>query len=285
MVMRRAEAVQRYGEQRVWRELKARRWRSVCGVVVLHNGPPSWEERLAVAVLSKAPGRAAVDGLSVLHLVDVAERPAKPQIALPLGARPSLIPGVTFRWISELESKVTEDKWLLRLTCSHALLRALADVTAAPEARALVARALQRKAVTPASLRDALGPKPRCRHAALVAEVAADFEGGIQSLPEKEFALIIRRHGFPEPTRQRRVLGADGRYYLDSDFDGYNFSAEIHGWHHFEFRQRESDMDRKNDVVSRGRRMLEFSSWAVRRTPDRVAAVLRTTLRSAGWSG
>jgi hypothetical protein len=284
-VMRNADAARAFGASAVRREVKAGRWRSICGVIVLHNAVPTWNERLAIAVLSKRPGRAAVDGLSVLYLDGVVERPAQPEVAVPVGSRVPGLPGVRFRWASDLSSKTIDGAWLRRLQAAHALLRALSDVPTAREARVLVARALQRRVVTPDQLRDALGPTPRCRHAALVREVAADFEGGIQSLPEKEFALIVRRNGFPEPTRQRPVRGRDGRYYLDSDFEEFGFSVEIHGWHHFEFRQREADLDRKNDVVSRGRRMLEFSSWAVRRTPDRVAGVMHVTLRSAGWRG
>lgn len=282
-VFRYAEAVARFGGREVWREVRAKRWRSVCGVVVTHNGPLTWSERLHIGVGVKAPGRAAVDGLSVLHLADVVDAPLRPDVALPVGARVPPLPGIRYRWVSDLTAKSSDDGWLRRLTEAHALLRALAGVSTAREARVLVSRALQRKAVTPTELRDALGPTPRCRHAALVAEVAADFEGGIHSLPEYEYAQIGRRHGFPEPTRQRRLQGSDGRYYLDNDYDTYGFSAEIHGWHHFEFKQREADMDRKNDVVSHGRRMLEFSSWAVRRQQDRVAAVLYRTFRSAGW--
>ena len=59
----------------------------------------------------------------------------------------------------------------------------------------------------------------------------------------------------------------------------------MYGWHHFRFLQREADMDRKNDVVAGGRRVLEFSSWHVRRQQEKVGAVRIRALRSAGWRG
>lgn len=276
-------AVARFGERRVRRELEARRWQQVGKAVITHNAPLGYGEKLCVGLVVVKHGRAAVDRLSMLALVSDFEPPAQPQIALAVGTHAPVVDGVTYSWVREFSSKTTAVSWMPALKAAHSLLRAVGDLRTEREVRALVARALQRKAVTAEGVREALGPAPRWRHSALVGEVLADFEGGIQSLPEKDFDFILRKHHLPEPTRQRKVQGGDGRYYLDADWERYGFSAEVHGWQHWEFAHREADNWRTANVVADGRRVLVFSSWAVRREQDRVAGVLIRSFRTGGW--
>ena len=95
-------------------------------------------------------------------------------------------------------------------------------------------------------------------------------------MPERDFALLVRRAGLPEPTRQRVLRGRDGRYYLDADWLELGVSAEVHGVHHRE--QWEKDLARHNEIIAAGRRMLHFTSYAVRREEREVAHLLGRAL-------
>jgi hypothetical protein len=282
-VYRRDAAITLLGERLVRRNVAARRWVSLAGVVVCHNGPLTPRERLEVAVLAVKPGRSAADRLSVLATLGAIEHPDRPQVALAVGTHAPPIEWVDYSWVTDLRSKVRHRGWLPILSPGHAVLRAGAVANDARAARTLVCRALQRKAVTANELRDALGRAPRWRYSAIVRETLEDFEGGIQSVPEKEFAVLLARAGLPAPTRQRLVRGGDGRYYLDADWDEFNLGAEVHGWQHWEFAHRESDNWRTADIVAGGRRLIAFSSWAIRHEPERVVSVLTRALAAGGW--
>ena len=67
------------------------------------------------------------------------------------------------------------------------------------------------------SPRRALQARPMQAHA-LITESIEDAEGGIASVPGREFEQIRRQFGLPAPDRQAVVRRAGGRYYLDVDW-------------------------------------------------------------------
>jgi hypothetical protein len=82
----------------------------------------------------------------------------------------------------------------------------------------------------------------------IIAESVRDAEGGIESLPEREFELIRRRVRLPSPNRQQVLRRSDGRYYLDNDWPAFGVRVEIHGIPHMEVRNWDSDLLRQNDL-------------------------------------
>lgn len=96
---------------------------------------------------------------------------------------------------------------------------------------------------------------------------------------------IRRRLGLPEPSRQSRARRPDGRYYLDLEWRAYGVAVEIHGIPHLRVLQWESDLERANEIVIEGPRLLIFSSYAARHEQDRVGAQLLRLLRRGGWNG
>jgi hypothetical protein len=85
-------------------------------------------------------------------------------------------------------------------------------------ARAVVIAAFQQGLVNTAGIRDALSRRGPCRRRGLIVESILDASGGIQSLPERDFDDLRRLIGLPPPSRQRRIRGRDGRYYLDASW-------------------------------------------------------------------
>jgi len=152
-------------------------------------------------------------------------------------------------------------------------------------ARALVLAGVQQRLTTPEMLRMTLPSRGPCRRHALIAESIGDAEGGISSVPEWDFANLVRRRGLPDPTHQAVRPGADGRYYLDACWDDFDTAAEVHGTQHLALLAWDADLDRANDIVVAGPRLLQFTSYAVRRHQGRVGDLLEQALRRGGWAG
>ncbi len=151
--------------------------------------------------------------------------------------------------------------------------------------RVLVLAAVQQRRARTAALWDALSRRGRCRNRAIIVESVRDAEGGIESLPEREFELQRRRLRLPEPARQRVLQRRDGRYYLDNDWPSLGIRVEIHGIPHSEIRQWDEDLLRQNDISIDGSGLLIFSSYAIRHLQTRVDGQLLDMFRRRGWPG
>ncbi|MCW2748140.1 MAG: hypothetical protein JWP10_1282 [Nocardioidaceae bacterium] len=81
------------------------------------------------------------------------------------------------------------------------------------------------------------------------------------------------------------MKGRDGRYYLDVAWDEFGVAVEIHGIPHQRIQRWDADMLRANEIVIGGRRLIAFSSYAIRREQQLVADQLHRLLTSAGWDG
>ena len=152
-------------------------------------------------------------------------------------------------------------------------------------ARVVVLATAQQGLASAGELSAALARRGTPRHRALILESIHDAAGGIQSLPERDVELIRRRCRLPEPTRQSVLRRRDGRYYLDLDWHRYHARCEVHGIPHSYVAQWDADVDRTNEIALTGPRLLVFTSWAVRRRPDRVGDQLTRLLRRGGWAG
>lgn len=139
--------------------------------------------------------------------------------------------------------------------------------------------------MTPEQLHDALSRRGPCLRHALIVETIDDAAGGIASVPEHEFAVIVRAFHLPEPARQRVLPRRDGRRYLDADWADYRLSVEVDGRGHLDVVTWDSDLDRANDLVIDGRTLLRFTSYAIRHRPESVGETLIRALIARGWDG
>ncbi len=119
---------------------------------------------------------------------------------------------------------------------------------------------------------------------AIIVESVRDAEGGIESLPEREFDLLRRQLRLPEPSRQRVMRRRDGRYFLDNEWPDFGVRTEIHGIPHSEIRQWDDDLLRQNDISIDGG-LLVFSSYGIRHLQSRVGGQLLSMFRRRGWRG
>ncbi len=285
-VFRTGEVVAAHGRGKVRHAIASGRWQSPHrGVVVTHSAPLTDHERELVALHLCAPG-SALGGLSALRHDDFdGFKPDVPFIVLPEGAdRPEKI-SFTTHWSTDLG---TDDVHPLRVPRRTRPARSLIDAASWCEkeryARAIVIAGMQQGLVSARQMHQALDRRGSCRRRGLVRESVLDADGGIQSLPERDFDDIRVLARLPAPTRQRKLQGADGHYYLDVDWERLGLSVEVHGAPHREIGQWDADVQRSNEVVIAGRRLLVFTSYAIRHEPATVSAQLVRMFTTLGWA-
>lgn len=249
-----------------------------------HNGPLTRDQELWACLLGAPPGSALagptaaeLDGLRGFESDRI-------WLVVPQGRRRPVADGVTSMWSTQLgPGDVHPLRLPRRTTIERSLLDMSINARCAQAARAPLLAGVQQRLTVPARLHEALVRRGPCARRALIAETLDDAEGGIQSLPEREFDVLRQRRGLPPPARQRVVRRPDGRYYLDADWQQFDLSVEIHGMPHLEVRNWDADLDRHNELNIDGRRLLQFCSYAVRHQSERVGEQLERALRRGGW--
>lgn len=288
-VMRTGTAIAAYGRSAVRHAIASGRWqRPQRGVVVDHNGPLTRREMDLVRLHVCAPG-AALAGLSALRRDGLEGfRPEHTDIVLPEGSKrpdPRIL-GLVPHWSTELSEldvhPLVEPR---RTRPSRSVIDAAAWATTDRQAVAIVLAAFQQRLVIARTMHQSMTRRGPIHRRALIRESILDAEGGIHSLPERDFDEIRRIARLPAPSRQRPVKGIDGHYYLDAGWDEYGVAAEIHGIPHIDVPQWSADIVRANEVVITGPRLVAFTSYATRHQQALVGDQLTRLLRSAGWDG
>ncbi|AWB91405.1 hypothetical protein [Aeromicrobium chenweiae] len=284
-VFRTSEVVAARGRGAVRHAIASGRWQSPHrGVVVTHSGPLSLDERELVALHACAPA-SAVGGLSALrHEGFTGFAPDTTYVVLPEGAdRPGRVTFTT-HWSTDLGAPdVHPLKEPRRTRPARSLIDAASWCDSDRFARTIVIAGIQQGLVNDRLLHATLDRRGSCRRRGLIRESILDAAGGIHSLPEKDFDDIRRGAGLPEPSRQQVVKGPDGRYHLDVSWEELRLAVEVHGAQHQQIGQWDADVVRGNDVVIDGRRLLIFTSYAIRHTPALVAEQLTRMFTVLGW--
>ena len=263
--------------EEVGREVGAGRWRRFCrGVVITHNGEASPAQRHRAHLLGAPPG-SALAGLTAAGLDGLTgfEVP-QTYLTVPAGARRPRREGLVVwgsRHLGATDVHPTRDP--RRTRPARSVLDAASRCGVERRARAVVLAGVQQRLVRPADLRDALSRRGPCPQRAILVESIDDAEGGIASLPERDFDLVRRRYGLPEPDRQVVLRRPDGRHYLDAEWRRRRLAVEVHGIQHAEILAWDADLDRLGEIAASGRRVLQVTSYAIRHQPDRVGQVLR----------
>ncbi|UYM05211.1 hypothetical protein [Solicola gregarius] len=285
-VLTTAQAESLYSRSTVRRNIAGSRWsRPVRGVVVVHNGPLTPDQRDWVALLS-CPRGSALAGQTALRWdgFDGFDEP-QPHVVLREGNRRPLNTDVVPHFSTMLEERDVHP--LLRPRRTR-VARSLVDFAAWQDnrrrARAIVLSGVQQRLTNTHNLRDALSRRGPCRHRALIVQSILDAAGGIQSLPERDFDLIRIDRGLPPPTRQAVARRNDGKYYLDVEWLEYDTACEIHGIPHLRVPQWDADLLRANEITIVGPRLIMFSSYAVRHEQTIVGDQLERMLGRGGWS-
>lgn len=280
------EAIALIGKNRLRTKVQAGLWQQPCrGIYVTHNGPISAQERDAVALKACGSG-AALAGLSALrHDGFEGFDPPMPTVVQPAGSSTPPYEDVMPHWSIWLDDEDVHPRREPRRTRpQRSLVDAAAWASTESQARLIIIAGVQQGLVTTRMLREALERRGKCRHRALIVQSILDAHGGIQSLPERDFREICRRMRLPSPTRQSPCQGKDGRYFLDVEWTTHGIAVEIHGIPHLRIRDWDGDLDRGNEITIQDKRLLIFSSYAIRHRQDRVGDQLMRMFASRGWS-
>jgi very-short-patch-repair endonuclease len=272
-------------------EIRSGRWQSLgYGVVAVHNGPLTQQQQ-SFAVLLRCPPESALSGPTAaacdgLDLGRIGVDGEAVHVTLPCGNRRPRDLRAVVHWSEFLDDRdVHPTREPRRTRIARSIVDAASWQRTDRMARAVVLAGVQQRLVTPDRLDDALSRRGQCRHHGLILESITDARGGIASVPEHEYNVIIRGLGLPEPSRQVICQRPGGRYYLDSHWEKYNLGSEVDGAQHFEVGRREYDLDRLHCLTISGRATLLFSSFGVRHRPEAVGRMLIEALRARGWDG
>ena len=291
-VLRRQAGVVRTQDVASWltdadirREVADGRWRMPHrGIYVAHNAELTAEQERWVCLLAGPPG-SALCGLTAAALDGFEGAAASDNhLVIPAGARRPKRSGLAVHFSTQLGvADVHPVREPRRTRPARSLVDAATFCIQKGASRAIILAGVQQRLVRPEDLRDALSRRGPCRHHAVIIESIADAEGGIASIPEHDFDLILRRFHLPEPDRQAVVRRPGGRYYLDADWLRFRVACEVHGTQHLAIPAWDADLDRHNELTADGRRILQFSSYTVRHRKEHVGAVVTRALRQAGW--
>jgi hypothetical protein len=268
---------------RIRNALRSGRWQA-CGprVVVLHSGPLSETQLWWAAVLGTGDPQCALAGLTAARVhglrgfeTDVVH------VVVRRDTRVCPVPGVRVhvsrRFSAAADVHPTHRPPMVRR--ERAVLDAAVWSPRPRLACALVAAAVQQRLTTATRLRAELLAAGSVRHRRILLAVLGDIEGGAHSLSEIDFGPLCRGAGLPPPVRQAVRTDRFGRRrYLDAVLrrrDGTTFAVEVDGAVHLLARSYWEDMDRGNELVIAGERLLRFPSVAIRLDPDRVVDQLR----------
>ncbi len=278
-VLTTAQANKIHGRSAVRHRISTGRWqRPTRGVIVTHSGPLTREQRELVALAASPPGSALAGLTAAARLGLRGFETDDIHVVLPSGAR-SPAGDLVVHWSTMLGPQDVMSRSPRVTTLERSVIDSASWTTSKARARVLVIAAVQQRLTNPRRLRDALSRRGPCRHRSLIQQSILDAEGGIQSLPERDFDEIRVLAGLPKPSRQARVAGEDGRYYLDAWWERFNLAIEIHGIPHLAVQQWSDDLHRANELVIDGRRVLMFSSFTIRHQRDAVIDQLRRATR------
>lgn len=255
--------------------------RPLPGVVLLHRGTPTEDERAAAALLY-AGDRAVLTGLQSLRRHGLRRLPASGQVhvLVPAERRRVSVHFVVCERTERLPTPAGSS-----LPCAP-VARSLMDAARRSHhldaVRAMVAEAVQRRLCTQGALLEELRCSQR-RGTARARVVASEIVGGIRSVVEADARLVLRRGGLPPALWNHDVLTPSGELVgcPDAWFDDEGVALEIDS--------REWHLDPQGWERTQAKRA-RFSSYGVMsvpvtpnrlRQPESFLRELRATLAAA----
>jgi very-short-patch-repair endonuclease len=274
------QAVKALGPSRKDRWVAERRLLSVQPRVFRVAGTPqTWHQQLMAAVLT-ADGvvshRSAAElwGLTPpAGYVDVSVRPPR---------APRARPPVIIHRIKDLHRELAVERQGLPLTDPVRTIIDLGLVASRWAVRDAMSRALTTRLLTVREvewLRDALG-RPGRSGTGVVGKLLEErmlSAGPEESLLERRFLDLIRRHDLPIPMVQHEVWSA-GRFVarVDAAYPDHKLAIEVDGYSaHASPDAFQRDRERQNRLVALGWTVLRFTWHDVVRRPGTVASAIR----------
>jgi hypothetical protein len=186
------------------------------GLVLLSDEPPSRAQRIQAA-LTVAGAEAVLTGVDalVLHGMSAARLDGPVHLLVPPRRQPGLVDGVLF----ERSHQLPEPRHRAGFPVAP-LPRATIDTCrrakAADHVRALLAEAIHRGRVTPATLRDELD-RAGSRGTALTRRVLAEIDDKVRSVAQGWARRLVLRAGLPTPRWRVPITSPNGSHVATAD--------------------------------------------------------------------
>jgi len=266
---------------------RAGRWQRLhYGVYATFTGQPLWEATLWAATLRTGPRSilshetaAELDGLidrrsRVIH-VTVPETRHRKKIAGLAIHRSSR--DIAIRRIGRLPPRAMPEETVLDLAEA---------ATSFDDVIAILARACQRRLITPFVLTETMQQRARLRWRAEITQALGDVAAGAHSPLEYRYVRDVERaHGLPEASRQARA-GHNGRnIFRDALYRRYRLIVELDGRANHPDEQRWSDQRRDNAAAVEGVITLRYGWADVTERACETAREVGTALAGRGWAG
>jgi hypothetical protein len=266
--------------------LRAGRWTSHGGVVVMHNGPLTVEQAEWVGLLHCGLGAVLAAASAMVRGGVKVDQPALPQVVLPWWrARPAtdLADVRRSRLMSGTEVHPTRQPPQFRL--ARATVDAASLARKPDDVRALLCAPVQQRRLMPDQLRKSVLRVGPISGRALMLRTIDDIELGAQSIHELRFVRGLRRAELPQPDRQVWREHPDGRKYLDCEWEDYSLHAEIDGLAHRLVGQWVADLDRSNELeIAKVGCRLRIAGFLLFEREEHVMDQVRRALLAGGWT-
>lgn len=266
-----------------WHRQAGRSQELLPGVVVMHTGIPTFEEKVQAAVIYGGDG-AAVSGDALLHLIEP-RRTTEPEVIDVAVAESCQVAASGFfrpHRCSRLDELVHPARLPRQLRVAPGVLHAASWARSDRAAEWRVAAAVQKRLVTVPQLRTALVSLPRLKRRASIRLVLDDVELGAHARTELDLLALCRRNGLPLPDRLQLKVRADGVRYLDAWWEKQRVVAEIDGVHHMDVGTWDEDALRANAVAVAHRDdrviLLRITAGNMRHRQAKVVEQLRAVL-------
>lgn len=244
-------------------------------MLVAHNGPVT-AAQLDYAALLHAGRGAALAGLTGLAMDGLRGFPSPLRhVLVSPGRHPVEQRGIAVHRNRVEDRDVHPTRWPVRTKVPRSLVDAAAWAGSDDDAVAVLAAGVQQGLATASHVEEVARALPTLRRRRLILATLRDISGGAHSLPEVEFAQLVRRFRLPVPTRQVVRCQHGRRRYLDVYWDDHGVAVEIDGAAHTDVRQWWRDMERQNELVVSGDLVLRFPAYLIRTAPELAAEQIR----------
>ncbi|WP_127131935.1 hypothetical protein [Georgenia sp. SYP-B2076] len=266
------------------RQVRNRRWRRLFpGVYVVHTGTVRWRTSATAALLYAGSG-AALSHSSAAFLHGLRDRPGELiHVCVPSSRRVRPQRGLRIH----VRDRMPPAWGHLRATSPIATVLDLASLktTTEDDVVGLVCAAVQ-KNIDIAEILTEVARRKRQRHRALLLDLAAAVDRGIESPLEYRYHHIERTHGMPLSVLQVRQVVDHLWLRADCIYEGLGVRVELDGQLAHPFGRTEADVWRDNAVlIGTTEITLRYRWFHVAVTPCQVARQVVLALRSRGWRG
>ncbi len=276
------------GDSAIGRRIESGRWARIHpGVYKFLGTPRSWHQDLMAACLAAGPGAVAAHR-SGARLWSFSFGAGRVLEITALKARPRALKGVIVhrtRALDPVDMAIVDG--IPVTSAARTLIDCAASLHPLVMEEALddaLRRGLFSRSYLAWRLRE-LGRRGRTGAGALhrLLSARAPGEAVPQSVLETRFLRLVTEAGLPEPLRQYtvrdggRVLGV-----IDFAYPEHRVAIEVDGWGHHSGRIKwQSDLSRRNELTSRGWRLIHVTAEDLRFRRTHVLATLRRALTNA----